>query len=317
MISKVRKIKGVTMLELLLVLVIIATVMAMIVGFIQQKTDEFKRDKAAMQVQMILNAGLAYYINSNLTSPQNSPEWPANLAALQTANYLPATLKNPWGQPYTAGPADPTNPVLFQVSTTIPGGASADVDAQILAGRLPLATCSTVSTIPGCTGGAAVAKVDATVPIPGQNLNNARAVNFASLYSVNGCVPKPNCPLNMIPAIYVVPVSVSGSNSSSGVIPAGTNVNVFPISSFTASAIDLGVAATGNDCSNNPNVACQWGGDGGTGAQPAGAPGFWRVCLSVTSQSGSVPLSTAMGTVLAVTKCVPQGENPGTGLGVL
>lgn len=314
MILQQRKMKGVTLIEMLLVLVIIASVLVMFASFMQQKTDELKRDKTAMQMEMILNAGLAFYLNSNLPS-----QWPTNLAALQPPNnpsYLPATFNNPWGQPYTAQ-QNPNNAALFQVSTTIPGGVTADTTAQLIAGRLPLATCQTVTTVPGCTAGAAQAQVTASVPVPGQNLNNARAVNFGSLYTVNGCVPKPFCPLNMTPEIFVVPVSVSGTNDQSGQIalPAAAQ-NVYPISSFTANAIDLGVNATGPNCGNtNPNMACNWNGTGGGGTQPS-ASGFWRVCLSVTTEKGAVPVSTVMGTVMAITRCVPVAENPGTGIGV-
>ena len=312
MTIQLRKTNGVTLLEMLLVLTIIASITVMIVGYIQQKTDEFKRDKTAMQMQMILNAGMEYYLNSNLaTPPNNQPQWPTSIAEMQP-NYLPTgTINSPWGQSYTVSVNAAGS--LFQVTTTIPGATTGDTNAQIIAGRLPLATCTSVSGVAGCPV-AGTATVTASVSIPGQNLNNARAVNFGSLYTVNGCVPKPSCPLKMTEEILVVPVSVNGTNDQTGQIPLpAASQNVYPISSFTANAIDLGKSSKGNDCAGNANVQCSWG---GTGGGDPGAAGYWRVCLSVTTEKGAVPISTVMGTVMAITRCVPVGEQPGTGIGV-
>jgi type II secretory pathway pseudopilin PulG len=309
MTIQLRKMIGVTMLEMLLVLAIIGTVMAMIIGFIQQRTDELRRDRTAMQMQMVLNAGLEFYINSNL-GPAST--WPASIDDLRPT-YLPSTANwrgnNPWGQPYTAQPIN--NQAQFEVSTEIPGSTSdaATANAQAIAGRLPLASISLPHDCAG-GGGTMCVTLSAQVAIPGQNLNNARAVNFGSVYSVNGCVPKPVCPLNMTPEIFVVPVSVSGTNDA-----PGNTTNMYPISSYTGYALpnDIIMPGTGAQSCSGGTEDCNFNPPGS--APPAGTH-LWRVCLSVTTEKGPVPASVQMGSVMAITRCAPSGEAFGTALGV-
>ena len=162
---------GFTLIEMLLVMVIISFIIFMIVGFVQQKTDEIRRDRAAMQIQLILNAGLAFYVNNG--------RWPItcdgvtnNLNPLMTPNnYLSPGFSgnNPWGNPYTISCNTLDTNSVFSVTTLTLQHA----EAVILAGRLPLA---------GVQGDPDISTtVIASVPIPGQNLNNARALNFGSI----------------------------------------------------------------------------------------------------------------------------------------
>ena len=284
-----QKIRGVTLIEVLLVLVIMASVIFMISTFVQQKTEELRRDRAAMQMQMILNAGMAFYLASNI----NGPTWPAAgpITVLQPT-YLPAgTIISPWGTNYTITSA-PTDP-LFKIEMSIPAGNASVATAKILAGRLPLATVS------GST-------VTTAVPIPGQNLNNARAVNFASLYNTGACVPKPSCPLGMTPQIFVVPVSVSGASDN--------NSFVYPISSYTGFARDINGTNVGSAvaCDGVSTTACA-----GLATPAAGVSGYWRVCLSVTTEKGLITTASVLtGTVLAITRCMPVAEEVGSPLGV-
>jgi len=161
--------------------------------------------------------------------------------------------------------------------------------AQMIAATVPLGTSA-------ATG------VNAQVQIPGQNLNNARSLNFAGIYYAGSCVPAPVCPLDMTPKIFVSPAGVSGVNDeptpancspTSPYDPNTCAAQVYPLSSFTAFARG---DASGNPVSPGaPNVTgagpldckvtadptelgCEADVDG---SSSVGAGSYWRVCLYV------------------------------------
>lgn len=298
--------KGFTLLEMLLVLVIVSAIAVMAINFTTQKMAELRRDRATMQMQQILNAGLSYYLNNGT--------WPASLAALQNpaAPYLPPnppnTIATPWGGTYTAAGATVNNVNYFQVSMTVPGTTGA-TEALIIAGRLPMATTS------GST-------VTAQVNVPGMNLNNARSVNFSSVYHSGACVPVPSCPQGMEAQIMAVPVAVNGVSDKPTCTTANdpatcSTVNLYPVSGFTAYATPKADAASVRGCTTGGALACI---NTTTTPNPSGLPPmitpvplsgeYWRVCLSVTTAKGLIaPDQSAWGqltgTILAITRCVP------------
>lgn len=147
------------------------------------------------------------------------------------------------------------------------------------------------------------------MPPPGQNLNNARSVNFGSVYSSGQLVPVPTCPTGMTPQIFAVPISVSGVND----VTVGSSPTVYPISSFTAYAT---APSDGISC---PDV-CRPASAGSGGAKDNCASAtvgginkkYWRVCLAVTTEKGQVSITESdqadtkfLGSILAVTRCAP------------
>lgn len=324
--------KGVTLLEILLVLAIAATIMVMFIGYVQQRTDETRRARAAIQMQQILNAGLSYYVAKG--------NWPDDIDTLKTEGYLPSNqMGNPWGGDYKI---TSTKPLLY-VSTdvkTIP-------NAQIVVGRVPLGfiaddhgmsqgVCTTSPLPAPCT------YVVGAVNIPGQNLNNATAVNFSGIYHTGACVPVPECPVDkngdtMEPEIMVSPVSVSGVNADPGATSLNCqdpdnyatckDIKVTPVSSFTAKAYgpDLYKPYTPSlrvcDDSVSPPTPgeCMKDLSGSVVSRlPEGK--YWRVCLYVTTADGKVSPNfnkgyawgQAMGSVLAITRCKPKNEEKGS-----
>jgi hypothetical protein len=205
-------------------------------------------------------------------------------------------------------------------------------NALVIAGEIPVGYTSDQYGNPSSTG----TYVTGQVTIPGQNLNNARSVNFSGIYHHGACVPVPSCPgynpttnactsgTNcMTPQIMVAPVSVSGVSDNA-------SNDVYSIASFTAYA--YGPASSPKDCltgltatactiqstaanSNNPL---------GTGiASPSGV--YWRVCLQVVAKNGPVSSSnTATGasawgqyaSLMAITRCTPPNEPFGSDFGV-
>lgn len=326
---KLKNLKGFTLIEMLLVMVIISIVLVMGVNYLQQRALNMRIDKTTTQMQQILNASLAYYIANG--------RWPQNMSELY-GFYIPGPITSPWGSDYTLVAYAPPNPnpppatlalPLMYVYTPVTAGASTPSVANIIAGSLPLAyatAASGSSSAPPASGtacsGSAACNVVAAVNIPGQNLNNASAVNFAGVYHNGACVPAPQCPVDpnsgitMLPSIMVAPVSVSGVNDDPGAGP----VNVYPISSFTAYAVSDG---TSSPTANDPRDCYPVGTTNTTACQnlqnvpPTGTPTYWRVCLNLTTERGQVdpqnaPWGIDTGTVMAFTRCVINNEPAGS-----
>jgi prepilin-type N-terminal cleavage/methylation domain-containing protein len=335
--------QGFTLLEMLLVLVIISSIVIMGLNYTLQKSAELRRDKATLQYQQILNAGLAYYLSES--------KWPT-LEDLQVApgGYLPnIPLINPWGYPYEVAEITPKKEggTLFYVYSQVPAKNATDLaQANALAGRLPMAF-TTMSDPPDPTvlcvaKGEAEGKTEpepepeseacylaASVSVPGQNLNNARSINFSNLYHHGGCVPAPECPANMTPTIMVVPTSVSGVNDRDSVV-------TYPISSFTAYAYGKanGTATPDSSPAQSDQVAeclipgaipnartCQ--STIYTNIPPKATDKFWRVCLRIITSKGDVSetnpekYDASWGkyvSLLAVTYCEP-GSPPSKKVG--
>jgi general secretion pathway protein G len=315
-----KKSLGFTLIEVLLVVVIISMIMMMTMGYIQQKTQAMRNDRVSAQMQQVLSAGLSYYVARG--------KWPDSMNDLQSGSspYLPPTFKSPWGMNYFVAHTIP----LFYVYTPIRSASSTSgtalANATVIAGTLPLGYTSSDTTTSGipdpnhkCPSNSNSCTVAASVNIPGQNLNNATAVNYAGLYHNGACVPAPQCPVDMngktmTPQIFVVPVQVNGVNDKDQI------ENVYPISSFAAFA--KGPASTPPGCSNtgiNAGIGVNCDFTGGT-PLPSGGQ-YWRVCISAATEKGTVRPTTpdwgkAEGIVMAITRCAVTDEPTGSGFDV-
>lgn len=342
--------RGFTLIEMLLVMVIIGIIVFASIGYIQRRTAQMRVDRASLQMQQILNAGLAYYVDHGT--------WPKDITLLY-GTYLPSfpsnTFQNPWGIAYSAFPT--LDGKLYYVVSRVRLGTGTTqnypmIYASQLVGTLPLAYTSTdpgdLIAVPPpiskpCKASDTTCYVAAAVNVPGQNLNNATSVTFAGLYHHGGCVPVPTCPLDstgatLTPQVFVVPVSVSGVNDPNGVDIYG-NPYVYPISSFTAYAVPNGVPAAGDTtppaCETPPRVTtnsvtypagddCAAKSGGGTyylNPSDVKSNSYWRVCLQVVTEKGDVALtpgtssSNAWGqwvTLMAFTRCAPPKEPAGS-----
>lgn len=300
-----RKQLGVTLIEVMLVSVVIGMMFVMYVGYTEQRARTMTIDRASQQMQQILNAALSYYIANG--------DWPTQLSDMQpapsgssTIPYVPANIKSPWGGDYSAQPtgqisgSSPPKYMLFTVSITLPAtlhGAAAI--GSTLAGKLPFGTSTTIAPF----------VVTATVNLPGQNVNNATAVNFAGLYHNGACVPVPTCPASdasgnpMTPEVIVTPVSLSGAND------AGTT-NVYPITSFTAYATG-GIDSAPASCGASPDPSCT--------VNSSSSGKFWRACVQVVTSKGTVtwdsssaPETAKLPVMMAMTRCIVQNEPAGS-----
>jgi prepilin-type N-terminal cleavage/methylation domain-containing protein len=339
------KLKGFTLLEMILVLVIMSSILLLITNYATQRMAQYRRDRAAMQMQQILNAGLNYYVNTGgwpLATCGTAVVLSLNNSLLQTASYLPSTIPSPFG-----GSTYSINCTTTGVFQVILGGLT-QADAQILQGELPIATLSSASS---------VYTVTAQVQVPGQDLNNARSVNFSGIYRHGACVPVPSCPTGMTAQISVAPAAVAGvydapttaagstTACSTTAASAGTDcnsINSYPITSFSAYATG-GPASTptsGGDTAGGP-PACdgaststalcyQSAAISGTSFTwtPVADGSYWRVCLSVSTEKGPVTIpntnwgnttntqfmywTEALGSIMVTTRCSGNTETSGS-----
>jgi prepilin-type N-terminal cleavage/methylation domain-containing protein len=321
-----RAIKGFTLIEMLLVMAVIAAIVVGIATYSQQKMSQLRQDRAVLQIQQILNAGLAFYLNNTTWPTSMADDLQGDGTVALPGGYLPGPsnlvkIVSPWAGKYYIGHTTSTNApnALFAVCTTIDAGTATPTIAQILAGRLPMAYVVEGDHAADCdakegTGVIPLASeckeapctLVTTVNVPGQNLNNARSVNFAGVYHHGACVAAPKCPAKMVPTIIVAPTSVSGMNDDPNTI--------YPISSFTA-------YVSNKSPSTNPVTSCPNDSAAGTQACPDGGVNdkYWRVCLQIITTKGQVVYnkgtsnSTSTGyaatTIMALTRCMPQGED--------
>lgn len=95
-----KKILAYTLLELLLVILIIAVLSVLGIAYYQQQTLSSKIDKTSLQMQQILQAASAYYVDNNCwpNSSQNNNCAQCNANAPNFVSYLPAGIStNPFG----------------------------------------------------------------------------------------------------------------------------------------------------------------------------------------------------------------------------
>ncbi|OGT55314.1 MAG: hypothetical protein A3F43_03615 [Gammaproteobacteria bacterium RIFCSPHIGHO2_12_FULL_42_10] len=320
--------KGFTLVEILLVMVVISTIIVMGLQYTQQKTLAMQIDRTVYQMQYIMNAGLAYYVANG--------KWPGVVATQYKTcatgtgcsaatnplapNFLPKEVVNVIGKiagvsgSYVYGYTTTGTSLIggglgvpagnFQVIGYFGSTPTAKAKGMVVAGKIPFAYYDE-------TNNAVVGYVN----IPGQNLNNASAINFAGLYHHGGCVPVPSCPINpatgapLTPQVFVLPVSVSGVNDVD--VDSGST-NIYPISSFTAYAI----------APDTIPGACRAGGSAADACTPiqGNAPvtgKYWRACLQVITEKGNVAVTRsdkwgADVTLAAFTRCAINNEPAGS-----
>jgi prepilin-type N-terminal cleavage/methylation domain-containing protein len=346
---------GFTLLEMLLVLVIVSSLIVMYLNFSTNQFHQQQRDKTVIQMQQILNAALAYY-NQNGRWPtltgQSTPATYNNWVPLDNTNELivnnylspgptgggSGSSANPWVNGYGGNIStyfDPTTGIFYVgAGVTLAATVDPTIIVNAIIGQLPSGMAVSGATlakppVASTCGAGALCTAITSVPPPGQNLNNARSINFASLYKSGQCVPVPACPPTMTPQIFAVPVSVSGTAT-----PGSSSA--YPINGYTAYATG---PSTGSASATNPSICTTTGLPGGTASGISANCGnttnvkggynnqYWRVCLlvitdkvSTANPAGSAPASTTAspptdtqnaGTIMAVTRCAP-GTTPTT-----
>jgi prepilin-type N-terminal cleavage/methylation domain-containing protein len=316
-----KNMQGLSLIEMLLVLAIVSVLIYMGVGYYQQAFLAARINRTSIQMQQILNAGLAYYVANG--------KWPSMAELTDPKHaYLPTAVISPWiGASFlVASSGTSAMPNLFSVYIQIPSQRGAAAIAASIAGKLPLAYTTNVGgsgsspppppTKPNPCTPTQACYVVTNVNIPGEDLNNAMAVNFIGLFHHGACVPVPVCPAyapdgsQMTPEVFLVPVSLSGVNDT------GNNQKVYPISSFTAYATGPDInptQCTGSSSSDTPNCAS-------SPVSGARATAYWRACVQIVTTAGNVATTRGAdpdlwgqtATMAAFTRCSIQGEAAGS-----
>lgn len=345
--------KGFTLIAMLLLLTLFSAFLVVFINFSSQKADQLRRDKTALQMQQILNSALSYYLSNSSWPVTTCGTWqdPTTFSSNNfNSNFINGFTTNPYGQAYsvTCATQNSTGGGNYFLATRTDNPAN----AMIVAGRLPMAfinsSVATTQTDASCRSAPFTNcnYVITSVNIPGQNLANARSVNFAGLFYSGSCVPAPSCPFGMRPSIIVIPAGVAGIMSAPTCSATGdmdpetcTAYSAYPVSSFNAFARGK---TRGDDTPGDPNgsngssapLDCNpslssavntncWSNDvvgnrhqTWSSSSAAGRTLYWRVCLMVTTESGysnPITFSSAqieagkiMGQIAAFTRCVPN-----------
>lgn len=313
---------GVTLFEILLVIVIMSIMTFLLIGYMQSRTQQAQINRATLQLQFFINAATAYYVNNGFWP--GVPSSSAGYTCMQgtgaspcNTKYFGSTIRSPWDTTYSTLWRS-TSPNIFYFILPVSAGAATTGVATTIAGKLPMAntTSDPVNLTSPCADNAAICYVYVFATMPEQKSNEG-AVTYSGIYRNGACVPVPTCPLDvngnaMTPQILVAPASVAGT------FDANSN-NVYPISSFTAYATGPGTGASTPACESGGNDVCY--SDVSNGAKLTG--NFWRVCLQVKTSRGEVKWGN-MGSansgqnksILAITRCVPNNEPVGSGFDV-
>lgn len=325
--------RGVTLLEILLVLVIIATIMILFMSFMMRRSEEARMNKMVITTQQILSAGLSYHHDYGKWTDCTM----SDQCLLMTGDGLPLLEKGylPDQDYFSLWPSSDTDYIQFSSPTEkkftvcipIAAGSATQAIAETLASRLPIGRTSQTdhSTPCGedvptstCDDPTQSCRVITSVNVPGRNMKNASSFNFAAVYHNGACVPIPKCPDQMHPDILVYPVSVSGLNegmNGSG----GTSGYVTSLESFTARAIgpdafdpnDTTGSPGPSDCTTSAKNGCMK--DNSGGFLDSGI--YWRVCLDVVSSGGvlaGTKWTKQSGSVMVMTRCIPENEPSGS-----
>jgi hypothetical protein len=269
---------------------------------LQTKTKDMRIDQTAQQVQQIMQASVAYYVDNGQWPGANSID-PLDfnedgIAELIQNNYLPeqtngsTEFKNSLGNAYETSilltPDNQGNSTkgLFQISSNM----NIPAYANTLKGLLPL---SKISTDDNNT-------VITSVTIPGYNYNNAQSIKNAGIYNYGDCVPEPQCPDDMKPRAFMSPAGIVGL--------AGTDTSVsYNLQSFLALAYGDDPNKDNNPTTTPAQCPIQIG--------PKTCPEkSWRACLKGTTERGAISAtidSKGQGSIqiMAVTQCVFKSSN--------
>lgn len=197
----ISKIKGVTLLEMLLVIAVTTTLMVGTLSLVRNKAANVKNDKAVLVMQQWLQAAISYYVVNQGEAKQG-----VDLKSiLVQKSFMPPNVDmNPWGKAYDVYLTGKT----IIVSTTVP-----ESQAKIIQGNLPY----TPEAKPTEQANVVLA---APVPVP-----DAAAIQYSDIVAGTqrnyATVPAPICPDEMTPEIFTVPVMYSSGDISYPIVQVG------------------------------------------------------------------------------------------------
>ena len=214
--------KGFSLIEIMLVLGIVSSILVMLIRVALIQASQASVNVAAIQIQQVLNAGMAFYITNGYWPSQTSASaacgQAASISTLQNANYLPLYFNPPYiGATYTVSCNASSG--TFSVTLTLPVTyPNATAITAMIAAKVPLSSTSFTTPVTG------VAPVAPVLPIPAQY-----QVTGQSPYQCNCTTSWGNtsCQTCYQPIYSLVPgTGTSGSSGSAGVTAVAGGFNV-------------------------------------------------------------------------------------------
>jgi prepilin-type N-terminal cleavage/methylation domain-containing protein len=198
--------RGFSLLEVLLVMALLSAVLVAGINLHWQRSLQHKIDKASLQIQQWLQAGLAYYADKG--------HWPTTQST-DFGDYLPVgSHLNPWGNPYQITQNKDAH--LFTVTTQVPFfhgdefSSARNAIAQRVSDELPNAT------VVQLLGGPP--EVKAQVTQPGESAKSAIQVISISNVNSTNIIKKPTAaqcpPATKHPEIYYALTSFTPPNGN-------------------------------------------------------------------------------------------------------
>lgn len=317
--SIIKRNKGFTLLEMLLVILVMTAIAFFAIRMQEQKMKEIRVNHAAAQINQIFAAATSYYIDNgdwpykNKSTPQDQDE-ADNITLLTDDHYLPKswladgadTLMSPFGSPYVLGPQGSKGAVdSKQAMYSVSLDNLTQMQATALKAKLPM------SYIKQADDGKDKYKLTAFVSIPSYDYNHAADLSDVGVYHPGDCIPKPTyaCPRGMKAATFVTVEQAygfgQGTNQQSGTVYPITGISAYAQSGdLLCPDMPTGGSYVGNDQqSHQINPPCGDDED--------------RVCIRLTTTNGAVDFSKftksyaqtiGVTYLLAMTKCVPDNN---------
>lgn len=213
--------QGFTLIEILFVIAILSVLASLGISVLQQRAQQLKVERTALQMQQILQAGMAFKADA---ADQKWPECgPTPPKSPNFDKYMPTGLSlNPWGYTYFCG--KPEGKEVFQVKVQVPGSATNTKIADQIIALLPNAgkdvttdpTKAYVFTEVSGTGGGGtttekiVFKDVGSITICDSSDGSCGADRFttAGVYTYRGTIPI-SCPSGMTGHLLFLPQSLA------------------------------------------------------------------------------------------------------------
>lgn len=173
------KFLGFTLIELLFVIAIASVLVSLGLTMVKQRGQQAKVEKTALQMQQLMQAGMAYYVDNHCwpVSPPGTPTGCSTPTPPSFDGYIPINGKiNSWGYTYSWSPqtngrfevrvntpdpstADPTatnNPIARRIAGMLPNAAFG-INTVVIAGSCTTSNCVYAqATIPAQSSGSSV-----------------------------------------------------------------------------------------------------------------------------------------------------------------
>jgi prepilin-type N-terminal cleavage/methylation domain-containing protein len=313
------KMRGFTLVEMLLVITIMTMMAYLAVNALELSTKKDRYKKTAVQFQQIFKAATTYLVNSR----QGSGVWPTSVQQLINNKLLQPTnltqgFMNPWGKTYYIAQNKCTGllyvytkvgwyqrdwPAAYHVKALLPNAVVSMIPPIMpITCPLPVGSINTNPVpVPQPQPAGLILKgryIISTLTIPAGAINRGRAISDMKLLSNNDCFKIQKCFGSETRTIRAVPVAVSGTVGTNN--KTGTAYNIYPLQSFQTYVILPTATAQPEKCANAAGITLTPSANSVTCTKKTA-----RVCLDVSTTYGRSKAINSQfpGKILAMSYC--------------